>query len=90
MAKLLHELWEENDGEGLTFCLAGPIGDGARGLLRPGAKLIWTVEAECHFDAMTKYYAFMDWGKYTTDQPWDLENYPDEWLETQRASVSPS
>jgi hypothetical protein len=41
--KLKHELWEEADGGGYTFCLAGPRGDDARKMLVPGAKLIWTV-----------------------------------------------
>jgi hypothetical protein len=81
MAKLMHELWEE--GERSTFCLAGPMGDGARELLGPGAKLLWTVEAESHFGAMTKYYEFRNWGEYTTEHEWDMQPYPEEWLEIQ-------
>jgi hypothetical protein len=77
--KLKHELWEESGGEELTFCLAGPHGDDARKLLSPDAKLIWTVEAGSHFEAMTAYYKFMGWGEYTTDQAWDLQPYPEEW-----------
>ncbi len=65
--KLKHELWEERGGEEYTFCLAGPRGDGARKLLSPDAKLIWTVEAESHFEAMTAYYQFMGWGVYKTE-----------------------
>ena len=61
--KLKHELWEENEGQELTFCLAGRHGDDARKLLSPDAKLIWTVEAESHFEAMTAYYKFMAWGE---------------------------
>ena len=77
--KLKHELWEEKEGGGWTFCLAGPRGDGARNLLGPNPKLIWTVEAGSHFEAMTAYYKFMDWGEYTTDQDWDMRPYPEEW-----------
>jgi len=33
------------------------------------AKLVWEVEAESHFEAMTKYYAHMQWGEYLTDFP---------------------
>ena len=63
-----HELWIESKDE-QTFCLAGPRGDDARKLLRPGAKLVWACEASSHFEAMTKYYEYMDWGVYTTDYP---------------------
>jgi len=63
-----HELWI--DPEGLdTFCLAGAAGDAARALLEPGARLEWTVEADCHFDAMTQYCNYRGWGTYTTGCP---------------------
>jgi hypothetical protein len=29
--------------------------------MKPSAKLIWTVEAESHFEAMTAYYKFQGW-----------------------------
>ena len=77
--KLKHELWEEKEGGGQTFCLAGSRGEDARNLLGPDAKLIWSVEAGSHFEAMTAYYKFMDWGEYTTDQEWDMQPYPEEW-----------
>lgn len=74
---MLHELWVESAGEQL-FCLAGPEGEGARRLLQPGAKLVWTVEAASHFEAMTKYYAYMGWGDYTSDRPEiDRRPYPE-------------
>lgn len=63
-----HELWMEPDGE-QTFCLAGPHGEGGRALLHPDAKLVWVVEAESHFGAMSKYYEYMGWGVYTSDFP---------------------
>lgn len=53
-----HELWLEPDGC-QTFCLAGAQGDGARALMHSEAKLVWEVEAESHFEAMTKYYSHM-------------------------------
>ena len=65
---MLHELWDEGD-DGLTFCLAGPRGDGARAVLRPGARLVWTVEATSHLEAMTAYWAHMGWGRYVSDFP---------------------
>ena len=80
--KLNHELWKDIGGEQYseyTFCLAGAHGNDARKTLSPDAELIWTVEAESHFAAMTAYYDFMGWGGYTTDQEWDMQAYPNEW-----------
>jgi len=87
MASLVHELWIES-AEEQTFCLAGPMGDDARALLSPGAQKVWTVEATSHFDAMTKYYEYMRWGKYTTDYEWTYEPYPEEWLKIQQSGSS--
>jgi hypothetical protein len=84
MTKLKHELWKDIGGEQYseyTFCLAGKQGQAARGQLSPRAQLIWTVEAASHFEAMTAYYLFMNWGEYTTDQEWDMNPYPKEWCE---------
>ncbi len=61
------------------FVLLAPQGDDARRSLSPDAELIWAVEADSHFAAMTAYYKFMDWGNYTTDQEWDMQPYPKEW-----------
>jgi hypothetical protein len=83
--KLKHELWKDIGGDEYseyTFCLAGPRGDDARKSLSPEAQLIWTVEADTHFAAMTAYYKFMGWGVYTTDQEWDMQPYPAEWSQT--------
>lgn len=63
-----HELWIESEYE-QTFCLAGPHGDSARRLLNSGAELVWTCEAASHFEAMTKYHAYMGWGQYISDYP---------------------
>jgi len=78
--KLKHELWDEGDGQS-TFCLSGKCGDDARKLLSSNAKLIWTVEAESHFEAMTALYKFQERGEYTTDQEWDMKPYPEEWCQ---------
>jgi hypothetical protein len=83
--KLTHELWKDVGGDEYseyTFCLAGPRGDDARNALSPEAQLIWTVEADSHFAAMTAYYKFMGWGVYTTDQEGDMQPYPAEWSQT--------
>ena len=85
-ASVRHEVEARKDIGGddyseYTFCLAGPQGDGARNLLSPNAEMIWEVEAESHFEAMTAYYELMGWGEYTTDQPWDLKPYPEEWFQ---------
>jgi hypothetical protein len=61
----------------------GIPGDGARKLLGPNPKLIWTVDAGSHFEAMTAYYQFRDWGEYTTDQECDYQPYPQEWADSQ-------
>lgn len=76
--KLIHELWrDESEGE-FTFCLAGPAGDSARSMMEGKSDKIWECEAESHFEAMTKYYEFRDWGKYTTDLPQNQLPYIDE------------
>jgi hypothetical protein len=77
-----HELWKEEDG--YMFCLAGSMGEGARATMDSNAKLIWTVEADSHFEAMTKYYKFMDWGEYKTEFKQDKEAYPEEWVRTRQ------
>lgn len=63
-----HEFWIESEGE-QTFCMSGEKGEGARNLLEPNAKLAWTCEASSHFEAMTKYYEYMNWGEYKSDYP---------------------
>ena len=77
-----HELWKEKNG--FTFCFAGLLGEQVREMMEEGAILIWTVEAESHFEAMTKYYEFMDWGEYKTDFEQDKEPYSPEWIKTQK------
>ena len=90
MATLVHELWDDGEGR-LTFCLAGPMGDRARALLGPGASLLWEVEADTHFEAMTLYYQHVGRGTFASDQAWDREPYPEEWRRIQRGRLrSPS
>jgi hypothetical protein len=75
---VLHELWSDPEpatGGYFLFCDAGPRGDQARGQLSPRARLVWTVEAASHFEAMTLYYEHQGWGTYTTDQEWDRVTY---------------
>ena len=76
MWAVLHELWDDPESQGgFTFCLAGPLGDEARAWLSPSARIVWTVQAESHFEAMTRYYEHQEWGRYTTDQDWDHKTY---------------
>ena len=75
--KLIHELWKDESQGGFTFCLAGPAGDDARALLEGKAEKIWECEAECHYEAMTKYYKHQNWGEYTTEFEQDHWPYID-------------
>lgn len=70
----LHEVWI--DLEGLTtLCLANQTGDKCRSLLEPGSKLIYTFRASNHYEAMTIYYQFMNWGEYKTEFEIDKQPY---------------
>ena len=74
---MLHELWDEGD-DGQTFCLSGSRGDRARALLANDARLIWTVEATSHSEAMSLYYDYMGWGTYVAEFPIeDSQSYAD-------------
>src|SRR5690348_2683360 len=64
-----HELWVHSDGQ--DFCLAGPRGDKQRSLMPSDARLVWTVEADSHFAAMTLYYEHIGWG---TTRPTSLRS----------------
>jgi hypothetical protein len=85
--KLLLEVWENfgDEGEPLPALLyAGPRGDASRRLLGSKARLIATIQAGSHFEAMTRYHELMGWGPYKTDQACDYQPYPDEWLLEQK------
>lgn len=72
-----HEVWE--DEEGLPgLCLADSRGNDFRSLMEPGSKLIHTFYASSHYEAMTIYYQFMDWGVYTTEFEVDKLPYDEE------------
>ncbi len=78
---MLHELWLENETE-QTFCLAGPHGNGARAQLSKDARLVWSVEASSHFEAMSLYYSHMGWGEYKSDfMSEDMKSYKDKGIE---------
>jgi hypothetical protein len=51
------------------------MGNDARAMLGPPARLTWTVDAASHFEAMTRYYDHMGWGTHPTDQSWDVQTY---------------
>jgi hypothetical protein len=82
MAMLVHEVWEEIDnGMVLHSCsYAGPMGEEQRKMLAPTARLLTTFKAGSHFEAMTIYHRYLGREAYTTDQSWDYEPYPQEWL----------
>ncbi|EFA4858806.1 hypothetical protein C2D03_06940 [Escherichia coli] len=44
-------------------------GDSVRKMLEPDYRLVWICDADSHFEAMKRYYAFRNWGKYQTDFP---------------------
>ena len=72
--KVKHEVWEDTEGL-TTLCLADERGDDCRKLMEVGSKLIYTFYANCHYEAMTIYYEYMNWGVYTTDFEIDKEPY---------------
>jgi hypothetical protein len=74
MSSIKHEVWQEVGGETM-LCYAGELGKQARLTLEPKVKLIHTFYASSHYEAMTIYYQFMDWGIYTTDFEVDKEPY---------------
>jgi hypothetical protein len=82
MATLLHELWlDTSDLPGL--CINGPEGDGFRSLQEPGSRIIKVIEASSTFDALTKYYEYLNWGEYTSEFSQDHIPYSDERLRIQ-------
>lgn len=73
-----HEVWQDKDGC-TSLCMSDERGDSFRETLHSDAKLIYEFYAESHFEAMTIYYKYMDWGTYTTEyeidkQPYDKKN----------------
>ena len=71
-----------------SFFFAGPMGDGARARLPANAKLAWTVWARSHFEALLLLHERIGPEPHTSDDPWDFEPYPREWIDEQRAFLS--
>jgi hypothetical protein len=71
------ELWRSvvPATSGLCLTRAGSKGDQARSMLSADYELIWTFEGVSHFEVMTKYYAYLDWGEYRSEWP-DLAVIP--------------
>lgn len=88
---MLHELWDDPESEGrFLFCLTGPRGEEARATLSQAARLVWTVHAGSHFEAMSLYYERRGWGEYTTDQEWESNTYEElGWERDGRPTGSP-
>jgi hypothetical protein len=83
MALIKLDIWQNK--EGLTALLfADTLGEEGRQTLEADYEIIHSFFAESHFDAMTKYYQFMDWGLYTTDFEVDKEPYNLEYLQRGR------
>jgi len=51
--------------------------------------LLTTFEAGSHVEAMTIYNRYLGRGPYTTNEPWDYQPYPDEWLAAQQRQAEP-
>src|SRR6185312_13177789 len=85
----LHEVWLCPDGHGnaLPACIPyGPDGEAARALNEPGSEWVWTFWASSHAEAMSIYYDFIGYGKYSPQYDDDLLLYlrVDGWLVRQR------
>jgi hypothetical protein len=86
MATLLHEVWEEPDGQGgwlPSLCLAGPDGDDFRDQLASEARCLRTFTAGSHFEAMTIYHRILGREPYVSSFSLDYESYPDSWARRQ-------
>ena len=76
MTLVRHDIWKNT--EGMTALLfSGELGEEARKALEENYQIIHSFYAVSHFDAMTKYYEYMDWGVYETEfdidkQPYDI------------------
>lgn len=80
MALVKLDIWKNK--EGLTALLfSRELGQEGRMTLEEDYEIIHSFYADSHFDAMTKYYEFMDWGQYETEFEIDKEPYDKEQLE---------
>lgn len=74
----LHDVWLCPDGHGnfLPACIAnGPDGDAARALNEPGSEWVWTFWASSHAEAMSIYYEFVGYEKYSPNGDEDFQPY---------------
>ncbi len=88
MAKLIHELWHDENGTSVGYCgcLAGPMGDEARSMLAPGATLVHVYEAGSVFEAGVFRNQLLGFAPYRSEwQELDSQPYPEAWAAIQRA-----
>jgi hypothetical protein len=77
MANIKHDIWRSKE-ELTSLCYSDELGEESRSILEPDSEIIHSFYANSHFDAMTKYYEFMNWGIYETEfeidkVPYDLQ-----------------
>lgn len=66
MMTIKFDIWKDKDG--LTaVCMAGELGEESRTFLEPKSKIIHSFYAVSHFDTMSKYFEYIDWGVYQTE-----------------------
>jgi len=63
-----------------ALLFSGDLGNEGRSTLDDDYKIVHSFYAESNFEAMTKYYEYMDWEPYTTEfeidkNPYDLSNF---------------
>ena len=80
MKGLLLDIWRDEDGN-TTLIFSGELGEEAKYLLEPNSEIIHSFYAVSHFDAMSQYYEFMNWGEYISDYDMDYEPYDVKKLE---------
>ena len=86
----LHDVWLCPDGHCnvLPACIpCGPDGEAARAFNELGSELVWTFWAASHAEAMSIYYDFIGYEKYSHQYDDDLLLYPQAWCERQAASL---
>ena len=85
MTKIKHDIWN-NPEELPMLCFSGELGIESRTLLEPNSKIVHSFYAESHFEAMTIYYEYMDWGVYETEFEIDKESYNLEEIKKRNAN----
>lgn len=76
MTKIKHDIWKSKDGL-TSLCLSGKLGEESRSFLEPNSEIVHSFYASSHFQAMTKYFEYMDWGEYKIEHiidkiPYDI------------------